>query len=103
MTNARWPALQGGLLAVLSAVLFGLTTPLLKQAGEGVGPFMTAAWLYLGAATVALTGLGAAHHGAAIISIKDGRLIGQLLFDLLAQETGVDARSLVLKRADLPR
>ncbi len=27
------------------------------------------------------TGLGAAHHGAAIISIKDGRLIGQLLFD----------------------
>ncbi len=27
------------------------------------------------------TGLGVAHHGAAIISIKDGRLIGQLLFD----------------------
>ena len=27
------------------------------------------------------TGLGTAHHGAAIISIKDGRLIGQLLFD----------------------
>lgn len=27
------------------------------------------------------TGLGPAHHGAAIVSIKDGRLIGQLLFD----------------------
>ena len=64
MTGARWPALQGGLLAVLSAVLFGLTTPLLKQAGEGVGTFMTAAWLYLGAATMALTGIGAARREA---------------------------------------
>lgn len=27
------------------------------------------------------TGLGAAHHGAAVIAVKDGRLIGQLLFD----------------------
>lgn len=27
------------------------------------------------------TGLSAAHHGAAVISVKDGRLIGQLLFD----------------------
>jgi hypothetical protein len=27
------------------------------------------------------TGLTAAHHGAAVISTKDGQLIGQLLFD----------------------
>ena len=27
------------------------------------------------------TGLTAAHHGAAVIAVKDGRLIGQLLFD----------------------
>jgi paraquat-inducible protein B len=27
------------------------------------------------------SGFGAAHHGAAVISLKDGRLIGQLLFD----------------------
>ena len=59
---------------MLSAVLFGLTTPLLKQAGEGVGPFMTAAWLYLGAATVALTGIGAADvqltdYGAVLATI----------------------------------
>ena len=27
------------------------------------------------------TGLGPAHHGAAVISVKDGRLIGQLLLD----------------------
>jgi drug/metabolite transporter (DMT)-like permease len=53
MTIARWPALQGGLLAALSAVLFGLTTPLLKLAGQGVGPFTTAALLYAGAAAVA--------------------------------------------------
>ena len=53
MSTDRWPALQGGLLAALSAVLFGLTTPLLKQAGEGVGPFATGALLYAGAAAVA--------------------------------------------------
>ncbi|MDO8906259.1 DMT family transporter [Hydrogenophaga sp.] len=53
MNAARWPALQGGLLAALSAVLFGLTTPLLKLAGEGIGPFTTAALLYAGAAGVA--------------------------------------------------
>lgn len=55
MNIARWPALQGGLLAALSAVLFGLTTPLLKLAGQGVGPFTTAALLYAGAAAVAWT------------------------------------------------
>jgi drug/metabolite transporter (DMT)-like permease len=48
------PALRGGLLAALSATLFGVTTPLLKTAGAGVGPFATAALLYAGAALVAL-------------------------------------------------
>ncbi len=28
-----------------------------------------------------VTGLSTAHHGAAVISTKDGKLIGQLLFD----------------------
>ncbi len=39
------------------------------QARDGVGEVRSA------------TGLTAAHHGAAVISVKDGRLIGQLLFD----------------------
>lgn len=46
------PALRGGLLAVLAATLFGISTPLLQRAGEGVGPFTTAALLYAGAAVL---------------------------------------------------
>ncbi len=48
------PAIRGGLLALLAATLFGISTPLLQRAGAGVGPFATAALLYAGAA-----GLGA--------------------------------------------
>src|SRR6478752_488373 len=44
------PALRGGLLAVLSATLFGVSTPLVQRAGQGVGAFTTAALLYAGAA-----------------------------------------------------
>jgi drug/metabolite transporter (DMT)-like permease len=47
------PALRGGLLALLAAALFGLSTPLVQGFGEGVGPFTTAALLYAGAALVA--------------------------------------------------
>lgn len=49
-TWQRWPALRGGLLAVLAATLFGISTPLVQRAGNGVGPFTTAALLYAGAA-----------------------------------------------------
>lgn len=48
------PALRGGLLALLSAVLFGLSTPLVQLFGQGLGPFTTAALLYVGAAMVAV-------------------------------------------------
>lgn len=48
------PALRGGLLALLSAGLFGLSTPLVQRLGQGLGPFATAALLYVGAAMVAL-------------------------------------------------
>lgn len=46
------PALQGGLLALAAAALFGISTPLVQMAGTGLGPFMTAALLYAGAALV---------------------------------------------------
>ncbi len=49
----RHPALQGGLLALLAAALFGLSTPLVQSLGKGLGPFTTAALLYAGAAAVA--------------------------------------------------
>lgn len=50
----RLPALRGGLLAVMAAVLFGISTPLVQRAGESVGPFSTAALLYAGAALLGL-------------------------------------------------
>lgn len=54
--NARMsaPALRGGLLALLAAALFGLSTPLVQHFGQGQGAFSTAALLYAGAAIVAL-------------------------------------------------
>jgi drug/metabolite transporter (DMT)-like permease len=48
------PALRGGLLALLAAVLFGVSTPLVQQFGMGLGAFSTAALLYAGAAAVGL-------------------------------------------------
>ena len=46
------PAVRGGLLALLAAGLFGISTPLVQFFGRGLGAFTTAALLYLGAAAV---------------------------------------------------
>ena len=46
------PAVRGGLLALLAAVLFGVSTPLVQHFGRGLGAFTTAALLYAGAAAV---------------------------------------------------
>ena len=46
------PALRGGTLAVLAALLFGVSTPLVQRLGAGLGAFTTAALLYAGAAGV---------------------------------------------------
>ena len=48
------PALRGGLLTLLAAVLFGVSTPLVQRFGVGLGAFSTAALLYAGAAAVGL-------------------------------------------------
>ena len=53
-TRMSAPALRGGLLALLAAALFGLSTPLVQHFGQGQGAFATAALLYAGAALVAL-------------------------------------------------
>jgi drug/metabolite transporter (DMT)-like permease len=49
-----WPALRGGLLALVAAALFGVSTPLVQRWGSGLGAFSTAALLYVGAAVVGL-------------------------------------------------
>jgi drug/metabolite transporter (DMT)-like permease len=48
------PAARGAFLALLAALLFGASTPLVQRVGVGVGAWMTAAMLYSGAA---ITGL----------------------------------------------
>ncbi len=48
----RGPAVQGGLLALVAATLFGVSTPLVQHFGAGLGAFTTAALLYAGAAAV---------------------------------------------------
>jgi drug/metabolite transporter (DMT)-like permease len=53
-TSTPLPALRGGLLALLAAALFGVSTPLVQQFGVGLGAFSTAALLYAGAAAVGL-------------------------------------------------
>jgi len=50
MKFANLPAMRGAGLALLAATLFGSSTPLVQRAGNGVGPFSTAALLYAGAA-----------------------------------------------------
>ena len=52
--STKAPALRGTVLALISALAFGVATPLLQRFGHGVGPFATAALLYAGAALVGL-------------------------------------------------
>lgn len=51
-SKADRPALRGTLLALASALAFGLATPLVQRFGHGVGSFATASLLYTGAAVV---------------------------------------------------
>src|SRR5215510_248130 len=50
---ARSAIARGVVLAVIAALAFGVTTPIIAWAGRGVGPFATAALLYSGAALAA--------------------------------------------------
>jgi drug/metabolite transporter (DMT)-like permease len=50
----RSPIAAGVLLAVVAAIAFGVTTPIVAWAGHGLGAFTTAALLYGGAAVAAI-------------------------------------------------
>jgi drug/metabolite transporter (DMT)-like permease len=52
---AESPIIVGTMLAALAALAFGVTTPFIQRLGAGVGPFTTAALLYLGAAAAAVS------------------------------------------------
>ncbi|MGM9483055.1 DMT family transporter [Roseateles sp. NT4] len=74
------PALRGGLLALLAAVLFGLSTPLVQRAGAGCGPWTTAALLYAGAALLGALSRRPAEREARVARADLPRLLAMALF-----------------------
>jgi drug/metabolite transporter (DMT)-like permease len=92
-------------LALLAAVSFGITAPLVKLAGAGAGPFVTAALLYLGAAGVSLVGSRApsreppprARHAPRLLLVAViGAVIAPTLLAWGLQRTSATTASLLL-------
>ncbi len=77
---AALPALRGGMFALLAATLFGVSTPLLQRAGEGVGALTTAALLYAGAATIGALSRRPAHREARMVRADLPRLLAMAAF-----------------------
>ena len=100
------PIAAGASLALLAALSFGLTTPIIAHAGRGLGPFCTAALLYAGAALSALVlGRLSRSSGAPLRRANLARLLamalagGALAPSLLAwglQRSGAAMGSLLL-------
>jgi drug/metabolite transporter (DMT)-like permease len=74
------PALRGGALALLAAALFGVSTPFVQFAGAGLGPFVTAALLYAGAALVGALLRQPVEKEAALRRADLGRLVSMAVF-----------------------
>jgi drug/metabolite transporter (DMT)-like permease len=74
------PALRGGLLALLAATLFGVSTPLVQRFGTGIGPFATAGLLYAGAAIVGALSRRPADREARLARTDLRRLIAMAFF-----------------------
>jgi drug/metabolite transporter (DMT)-like permease len=95
------PIARGVLLALSAALAFGLSTPFVQLAGRGVGPFTTAALLYIGAAGLALVVGGAqplprwAWKRLAVIALFGAFAAPALLAAGLARSSGT-AASLLL-------
>lgn len=74
------PALRGGLLALLAATLFGISTPLVQRLGVGLGAFSTAALLYGGAAVVGAVSRQRRTQEARLHRADGARLLTMALF-----------------------
>ena len=74
------PALRGGVLALLAAALFGISTPLVQQFGFGLGAFSTAALLYAGAAAVGLLSRQRIDREARLLRADLPRLLAMAAF-----------------------
>ncbi len=98
----------GTLLALLSALAFGVTAPLIERVGRGVGPFTTAALLYAGACASAVIFAGVSsrasgdrslwrRHGARLVAIAlVGAALAPALFAWGLQRAGATTGSLLL-------
>ena len=80
MNASSRPALRGDLLALASALLFGVSTPLVQIFGVGVGPFTTAALLYVGAVAVGVWTRQPAAREAALTRADLPRLVAVAAF-----------------------
>ena len=74
------PALRGGLLALMAAALFGISTPLVQRLGVGLGAFSTAALLYGGAALVGAFSLRPKEQEARVRRSDTVRLLAMAIF-----------------------
>ena len=81
---SRWPALRGGLIALMAAVLFGVSTPLVQRFGVGIGSFSTAALLYAGAALAGALLLRPLEQEARVQRIDARRLVLMAFFGAVA-------------------
>jgi drug/metabolite transporter (DMT)-like permease len=106
MSWQKQPIVAGASAAILAALSFGVTAPLVTRAGSGIGPLTTATLLYAGAAASSLIPFGGTTAGGAPLERKHAwRLLamalvgGGLAPTLLAwglQRTGGTAGSLLL-------
>ena len=78
--SSRLPALRGAATALLAALLFGVSTPLVQRWGAGLGSFTTAALLYAGAAVTGVLLRRPVEREARVRRADVGRLAWMALF-----------------------
>ncbi len=80
------PIFRGGGFAVLAALAFGVTTPLIQRLGQGIGPAPSAALLYAGAALASGNSLPgrARDEEAHVRSVHVPRLVITAVFGAVA-------------------
>ena len=97
MKPSTSPVLRGGVLALLSALAFGLTTPLIQRFSKGVGVLPAAALLYGGAA---LASLDLGRRGLAEAPVRASHLPRLVLVALLGAVAAPVCLILGLQRTD---
>ncbi len=104
--SSRHPILRGGILAMLAALAFGVTTPLIQRYGRGVGPLPSASLLYAGAALASISIAGkregreahirSRHVGRLVLVAFMGGLVAPVLLTWGLQRTTATNGSLLL-------